>query len=103
MRAAGRRDPLGPVHLAQRHPQGSLVGRYGEIGLREVDELAQRIREERSIIGYAYNSPYHHTVSHILLSEHALPPSAGILGSAFVVGGPRGVALKGKTRDLHHR
>jgi NAD-dependent dihydropyrimidine dehydrogenase PreA subunit len=35
-------------------------------------------------------------VSHILLSEHALPPSAGILGFAIHRRRFRGVALKGK-------
>ncbi|GIE79567.1 hypothetical protein Aph02nite_55170 [Actinoplanes philippinensis] len=70
------------MHLAQGHPDGAFVGGQCEIGLREVHELTQRIREERAVPGYAYNSPYHHPVSHILLSEHALPPSAGILGSA---------------------
>ncbi|GIE83772.1 hypothetical protein Are01nite_02520 [Actinoplanes regularis] len=103
MRAAGRWDPFGAVHLAQRHTQGAFGGGECEFGLREVHEFAERIRVQRPIPGYAYNSPYHHPVSHILLSEHASPPSAGILGSAFVVGGSRGAALKGKTRDLHHR
>ncbi|GIF36555.1 hypothetical protein Axi01nite_08660 [Actinoplanes xinjiangensis] len=83
MRPACGGHPLGPVHLAQRHPQGAFVGGECEIGLREVHELTERVREERPVPGYAYNSPYHHPVSHILLSEHALPPSAGILGSAI--------------------
>ncbi len=68
-----------------------------------VPELPEGIREERTIARYAYNSAYDHPVSHILPTEHVSPPPAEILGSAFVAGGSRGVALEGKTRDLHHR
>jgi hypothetical protein len=102
-RASGGRHPFGPVHLAQRHPQSALLGGDGEIGLGEVHELSERIGIQRSLLGYAYNPAYHHPVSHILPTEHVSPPPAEILGSATVAGVLPGVALEGKTRDLHHR
>ncbi|GAB2628155.1 hypothetical protein Aab01nite_22630 [Paractinoplanes abujensis] len=91
------------MNLTEGDADGALLCGDRKIGLGEIDQLTEGIRVERPILGNAYNSAYHHPVSHILPTEHVSPPPAVILGSATVAGGPRGVALEGKTRDLHHR
>jgi hypothetical protein len=91
------------VHFLQGHPECPFFGGDREIRLGEIDEFPECIGIQRSLRGDAYNPAYYHPVSHILPTEHVSPPPAEILGSAFVAGGSRGVALEGKTRDLHHR
>jgi hypothetical protein len=89
------------MHLPQGHAQRAVLGGQSEIRLGELDKLAQGVREKRAILRYAYNSAYDHPVSHILPTEHVSPPPGEILGSYRRTN--RGVALEGKTRDLHHR
>ncbi|BCJ66458.1 hypothetical protein GCM10009779_55020 [Polymorphospora rubra] len=42
--------------------------------LGEIDEFAERVGIQGSIVPYPDNSPDHDPMSHILLSEHDRPP-----------------------------